>query len=560
MSTTSPESSWYRIGPHGYFDLVRLARRGRNTIVRVLYVVALLVVLAVAHRDSMPQTTMGSLKRIGISSGPTPAEVNNLNARIGERFCITILVMQNLAVLVLTPIYMAASIQEERDRQTFSLLFTTHLTPREIVLGKWLSRSAHIGGIVIAGLPVLSFVQLWGGIDMPMIAANFTNTACLILLLAALSLSIAVRTNSIFRGIARTFLLLVGVLFCIGIPTEATTSGTILLVSPYWGNAVNYQILGVKLFVMMFLQLSLTLFFLWRATRDLEALRTAEPPPTEKADDPNFEPEHNRFYRWPAIGDAPIAWKERYLDRSIWILLPIFLFPYALIIFCAYLSVWVTFRHRLHDVKAMNDLELILEMIMLGSLALYALGVSLRMAGCIVRERQRHTLDSIATLPLSTESLLRQKFIGNLLRYRLWLPAVGFPALVLLIFVPRFWQVLVLLPIVFGVHLAFFANLGLYLSIVCRRAVTAFMAFGIVAFLICGGLPIAVYYLNLSSRFEDLLRGLHPAYAWFTVTETWWHQQQSIALYEVLAGTLLYAAAALALWRISCRRFARDPS
>src|SRR5690349_14193385 len=114
MSTTSPESSWYRIGPHGYFDLVRLARRGRNTIVRVLYVVALLAVLAVAHRDSMPQTTMRSLKRIGISSGPTPAEVNNLNARIGERFCITILVMQNLAVLVLTPIYMAASIQEER--------------------------------------------------------------------------------------------------------------------------------------------------------------------------------------------------------------------------------------------------------------------------------------------------------------------------------------------------------------------------------------------------------------------------------------------------------------
>lgn len=35
----------YQAGPHGYFELVRLARRGHNMLVRILYVLALLAVL-----------------------------------------------------------------------------------------------------------------------------------------------------------------------------------------------------------------------------------------------------------------------------------------------------------------------------------------------------------------------------------------------------------------------------------------------------------------------------------------------------------------------------------
>lgn len=51
MSTPAPER-WYDIGPHGYFDLVRLARRGRSTIVRVLNIFALFAALAVAQQES----------------------------------------------------------------------------------------------------------------------------------------------------------------------------------------------------------------------------------------------------------------------------------------------------------------------------------------------------------------------------------------------------------------------------------------------------------------------------------------------------------------------------
>jgi hypothetical protein len=66
---------------------------------------------------------------------------------------------------------MAASIQEERD--------TTHLPAREIVLGKWLSRCVYVGMVLLAGLPVLTAVPLWGGIAMVTIAANFLHTGIL---------------------------------------------------------------------------------------------------------------------------------------------------------------------------------------------------------------------------------------------------------------------------------------------------------------------------------------------------------------------------------------------
>src|SRR6266852_3891702 len=49
MSTSIAEPRWYHIGPHGFYDLVRLARRGRSTLVRVAYVLTLFAALAVVY-------------------------------------------------------------------------------------------------------------------------------------------------------------------------------------------------------------------------------------------------------------------------------------------------------------------------------------------------------------------------------------------------------------------------------------------------------------------------------------------------------------------------------
>ena len=122
MATTSlppdqaiPEPRWYHVGPHAYYDLVRLARRGRSTVVRVCYVLALFAALAGVYYHEVEKSRSPHFKeeawderRIGSI---------NTNARIAERFSITILIMQNIAVLLLVPIYVAASVHEERDRR-----------------------------------------------------------------------------------------------------------------------------------------------------------------------------------------------------------------------------------------------------------------------------------------------------------------------------------------------------------------------------------------------------------------------------------------------------------
>src|SRR5262249_60934626 len=73
------------------------------------------------------------------------------------------------AVLVLPPAYLAGAIAEEKDRRTLPLLFLTPLYDREIVLGKLFARLAHLGGVLLTGVPILSLLLLWGGVDRPVL-------------------------------------------------------------------------------------------------------------------------------------------------------------------------------------------------------------------------------------------------------------------------------------------------------------------------------------------------------------------------------------------------------
>src|SRR5262245_51810455 len=43
---------WQLLGPHFYYDVVRLARRGRSTALRVVYILAMLVGLAIVFHNT----------------------------------------------------------------------------------------------------------------------------------------------------------------------------------------------------------------------------------------------------------------------------------------------------------------------------------------------------------------------------------------------------------------------------------------------------------------------------------------------------------------------------
>jgi hypothetical protein len=100
------------LGPHFYYDLIRLARKGWPTLARVLFLVIVLVSLLVMDR------TQGESVQF-----TEPAEF----ARRAARFAYLLIVLQYLLVLALLPVYVASSLVEEKENQTLELLTLTHL-------------------------------------------------------------------------------------------------------------------------------------------------------------------------------------------------------------------------------------------------------------------------------------------------------------------------------------------------------------------------------------------------------------------------------------------------
>src|ERR1700722_16295470 len=85
--------SW--LGPHFWYDLIRLARKGWPTLTRVVFLGIVLVSMLVMNRtqgDSVAHTK--------------PAEF----ARRADNFATLLLVLQNLLVLAILPVYVATAI------------------------------------------------------------------------------------------------------------------------------------------------------------------------------------------------------------------------------------------------------------------------------------------------------------------------------------------------------------------------------------------------------------------------------------------------------------------
>src|SRR5262249_49676785 len=132
------------LGPVFGYDLVRTTRRGRYAALRAVYAVALLLFIVATYRVQP-----------ALDRNPWGAPVTGGMARFAETFCFTYLAVQFLAVVALTPAYVAGAVADEKDRKTLDFLLATDLRDREIVLGKVASLVANLGLILLTGLPVL---------------------------------------------------------------------------------------------------------------------------------------------------------------------------------------------------------------------------------------------------------------------------------------------------------------------------------------------------------------------------------------------------------------------
>jgi ABC-type transport system involved in multi-copper enzyme maturation permease subunit len=519
---------WLRLfGPVLFYDLVRTARRRRVHLSRVLYALGLLLVLWLVYESTVaPPRARGY--RMTVRHQAEAADV----------FFAWFMGAQFAAVVVLTPGFVAGAVAEEKERRTLEFVLATDLRDREIVLGKLAARALNLTLFLLTGLPVFSALQFVGGIDPGLVLAGYAATGLTLASLAAVSTLASVLCRRAREAVLATYLVAAayfGVTLALfglarspwladvaslsvrlaGKTVSATDAvdalgagnplvGLIELFGRGGGTPLADRIGGV---------LGGYAAFHGLATVGCAALavRLLRPVALRQLFGGVGAGSGRRAAARPPVGDPPMVWKEvvfeshrprRRLAGAGLALLVAMSFGPALVMTGDLIvdlvrgravPAWSAQRKPAEDAVEAR-LRLYAEGMnawvrgvgaAVGTLALF--GVAVRAAASVGGERDRRTLDSLLTSPLSARELLAGKWLGAFVGGRwawLWLLLIwaaglasgGLHPLALALLVP-----------VWFAFAALMTSLGLWFSVACRSAQQATVATLAAAFLVCGG-------------------------------------------------------------------------
>jgi ABC-type transport system involved in multi-copper enzyme maturation permease subunit len=186
--------------------MITTARRPRYYVARVIYGVILLYMLWDQQRnwDLFRRVDRGFRFAAGGTMGRTPEEVR----RFAESAFISFAGVQGFVLLCLIPALVAGVIADEYQRKTLHYLLASRLTSVEIVLGKLAARLLHVGSFVALGLPVVSLLGLYGGLNPDYVFYCYLGTATMVLFVAGLSMLISIVANRPRDAILATYGLL----------------------------------------------------------------------------------------------------------------------------------------------------------------------------------------------------------------------------------------------------------------------------------------------------------------------------------------------------------------
>lgn len=126
----------------------------------------------------------------------------------------TVFLNLNLAlVILLVPGFVSTTITQERENNSFDLLFTTLLSPGEILVGKLLSSLAITFLVVITSMPIPAVCALSGGISVPLLARAYSVVLLATLVYGLFGLAMSALCHRSFTALALTY---VGILLMAG--------------------------------------------------------------------------------------------------------------------------------------------------------------------------------------------------------------------------------------------------------------------------------------------------------------------------------------------------------
>ena len=484
------------VGPLAAWELLRLGRGGALPKARVALALTMLVGLGLAYRSAVFRGRDDiSIARVSL---------------VAENYLVAYLAVQILAVVVLTPAVAAGAISDEKERGRLDFLRSSMLTPREIVLGKYLGRVLHLLGILATGLPILALATLFGGVDLRLLAAGTLVTVTTVCALAAYSLSLAVKRATLRDVMVTVYFNLTAVtvagLCCGWVPIF---SG----LSPLWAmlwlwraggdNPIATPLFALHLIGVVLTHAVSTLLWLRAAVRDLEAMSGAPPlvaevpvpaspdglpqypykPRPHDLAPPYPPPQERAFVPMLRDDDDPFAWREcRFAPRyaglgpasasCLALVLAAGVFGVAMLVFAVVFQA-VSRVNGQHVSDLGTPARQLAQVVTAPATFVLMALLAVRAASSVAAERERDTLTALLVLPVERRTILWAKWSAPLRWSRYAVAAVvAVEACVQLVGgLTEFAGLAVVAQVVTALLLA--NTLGLWLSVACRTTTRA---------------------------------------------------------------------------------------
>jgi ABC-type transport system involved in multi-copper enzyme maturation permease subunit len=419
-------------GPVFSVELTTTARRARYYALRTLYGLILLVIVWQNYESHFrwyrPEQAQYSIRQMSSFAQSTFS---------------SFLTAQSIAVLFLTPALVAGVIADEKQRKTLHYLLASRLTSGEIVLGKLCARLLHLAVFVAIGLPVMSLLGLFGGVDPQVVTGTTAVTLTTAFFLAGLSVLISTFARRVREAVVVVFLLELTWLILpplIEYPMKGSWPVIYSLVGPVdsWvalTNPINLLIdLGQRgpaaatgsplerVWWTLGSQLACGVAFValavWRLRPNFRAAG---------AEGRRFAP-FGRWRRWrlwrrPALGDAPMLWKERYVARPGGLVKSVTRVVATIALIGVGYGVYALGRPAFEELAdagyggvrsgyARDNFNGYLRGVGTVIYCIWSLAVAAAAAGSVTSEREEDTWTSLTTTDLDGGEILGAKMIG----------------------------------------------------------------------------------------------------------------------------------------------------
>ena len=417
------------LGPVFNAELLTTARRARYYVIRLLYGLIILFQVYLSYQGNLWRYAPGQ-----------QLPINEL-AEFGRQIFDAFSVLQLVVVVLLTPALVGGTIADERQRKTLHYLLTSQLSSGEIILGKLAARLLHVLVLVAIGLPVVSLVGLFGGIDFQELLIRYAGTLTTVYFLATASILISVVSRRPREAISLLYMLEMVWLF---VPT------LFISLVRYWPEpwptiggwinpVVEYVAITSPIYLMspmgfsaagwsttipwgMGLQVAYgTLFLVLAAVRLRPSSRNEGGSRSPLSRRISSITRRRRWFGRPECGDDAMFWKEMHVARTGGLTKVVMtVLGIALLGIIGY-SGYGFLEPAISEVwrdgysgfgPARRDFNGYLRVVCTGIYVLWLLGVASGAASGLSSEREEDQWISLIATPLSGGEILRAKMVG----------------------------------------------------------------------------------------------------------------------------------------------------